>query len=117
MLSLSKSLHLFDFRVDYEKAGRSLRHKVFNLPRKPLSQVRLSGIHFLLPNTHLFLPKDQIQIQQSNICLLILLERRERGMIFQENNAMTPDLKGPSSVFWMLGVRVDLSFLLLFLID
>jgi len=39
-----KSLYLFDFRVDYEKAGRSLRQKVFNLPRKPLSQVILSGI-------------------------------------------------------------------------
>ncbi|XP_023329466.1 protein SMG9 [Eurytemora carolleeae] len=29
-------------RVDYEKAGRSLRQKVFNLPRKPLSQGKLS---------------------------------------------------------------------------
>jgi len=29
-------------RIDYEKAGRQLRQKVFNLPRKPLSQGRLT---------------------------------------------------------------------------
>ena len=118
LLSLSKTLYLFDCRVDYEKAGRSLRQKVFNLPRKPLSQVILSGIyifedlgggviwHYLgnfsllfdiIQKLTFFSPKDICfsQIQQTINSELILFERG-RAIIFQENFIFVPGAHSPS---------------------